>query len=514
MKISKRLAVTLAAALLALCVVSAFGVRQLGLSQRRFEAVQRNVIPSIVHLAQLQTVFDRMQIDAYGHFLSSDELDKKRIDGLIAGDDREIAALFAQYAKHDVLDDTDRARLHADEAAFAKYQLQRDLLLDMSRKNDLDDVRAMAFDETSAFGRAVPAMADAIARHVAYDQQYGAALKDENAAAYALALKVQIAVAVIASLFVGVMGALLYGVVKRGLDGMQHAMHRTSASLDLTLRAPVGRMDEIGRTAAAFNELLKRVGGTLREVRGAIDVVSSASQQIAAGNLDLSSRTERQSAALQQTTASMLELTSTVQQNASHAERADVLAREAVAAADGGHELVGRMVETMAAIHANSSKIGEITTLIDSIAFQTNILALNAAVEAARAGEEGRGFAVVAGEVRSLAQRAADAAKQIRALIDVSSATVDAGSGQARDVGQAMTTVKQAIHRVTEIVADIAAASGEQRRGIEQVTQAVTAMDDTTRQNASLVEQAAAAARSLEDQTQRLHGVVGVFRVA
>jgi len=258
------------------------------------------------------------------------------------------------------------------------------------------------------------------------------------------------------------------------------------------------------------DKLLSTVAG----IREATDNISTASMQIASGNTDLSGRTEEQAASLEETASSMTQLTQTVRQNADNANQANGLASTASKLANTGNEAVQGMVETIGRISSSSSKISEITGVIEGIAFQTNILALNAAVEAARAGEQGRGFAVVATEVRSLAQRSATAAKEIKDLIASSVTMIHDGAGQAEKVSATMLQVNQAIKQVSDIVSEIAAASHEQSEGIEQVNQAINQIDSVTQQNAALVEEAAAAAKSLEDQAGKLKSSVSVFRVS
>jgi methyl-accepting chemotaxis protein len=262
----------------------------------------------------------------------------------------------------------------------------------------------------------------------------------------------------------------------------------------------------------AMSQMQQQLTGTISNIKSSADSIASATKQIAAGNADLSQRTEEQASSLEETASSMEELTSIVKQNADNARQASALAGSASDIAVKGGEVVGRVIETMSGINASSKKIADIIGVIEGIAFQTNILALNAAVEAARAGEQGRGFAVVAGEVRSLAQRSATAAKEIKELIGDSVGRVRNGSALVTEAGGVIEEVVVAVKRVTDIMGEISAASDEQSSGIEQVNQAVNQMDEVTQQNAALVEQAAAAALSLEEQAHLLRNAVSAFR--
>ena len=314
-------------------------------------------------------------------------------------------------------------------------------------------------------------------------------------------------------LVVGSIGVLSRSVLG-GLDRLRSTQESASAELDISQRISIIGADEIGAAAAAFNGLMTRVDEAMQSVRQSAESVAVASKQIATGNTDLSARTEEQAASLEETAASMTELTQTVRQNSDNARQANALATRATDMADTGNEVVQEMVRSIGEVSASSDKISQITGTIEGIAFQTNILALNAAVEAARAGEQGRGFAVVASEVRSLAQRSASAAKEIKELIASSVTMIQGSANQATEVGATVREVKQAIKQVSDIVGEIAAASEEQSGGIEQVGLAVAQMDEVTQQNAALVEQAAAAAQSLEEQATLLKHAVSVFKLS
>ena len=311
-------------------------------------------------------------------------------------------------------------------------------------------------------------------------------------------------------------GAVMAWLTTRGVTrplAKAVVLAQAVAAGDLTTQVEATSADEVGQLMQALKEMNGSLATVVGRVRSGTNAIATGSGQIAAGNQDLSQRTEEQAASLEETAASMEELTSTVKQNADNARQANQLAQSASTVAAEGGAVVGQVVDTMQSINQASRKIVDIVSVIDGIAFQTNILALNAAVEAARAGEEGRGFAVVASEVRSLAQRSAAAAKEINALIDDSLAKVDGGSRLVGKAGDTMQQVVGSIQRVADIMGEISAATGEQTHRIEQVNQAITQMDQVTQQNAALVEQAAAAAQSLQGQAGDLARVVGTFRL-
>jgi methyl-accepting chemotaxis protein len=307
-----------------------------------------------------------------------------------------------------------------------------------------------------------------------------------------------------------VLGLMLTRSITRPL-ARAVTLARQVASGDLSTNIQVSSHDEVGMLLSALKDMNASLLKTVSEVRSGTDTIVTASQQIAAGNLDLSARTEQQASSLEETASSMEELTSTVRQNADNARQANTLAQNASGMATRGGTVVAQVVETMASINESSKKIADIIAVIDGIAFQTNILALNAAVEAARAGEQGRGFAVVASEVRNLAQRSAAAAKEIRGLITDSVGKVETGGQLVGEAGATMQEIVQGISRVTDIMSEIAGASAEQTLGIEQINAAIMQMDDVTQQNAALVEEAAAAATSLEDQAASLARLVSTF---
>jgi methyl-accepting chemotaxis protein len=393
----------------------------------------------------------------------------------------------------------------------AKYSAMRNEGFKMKSALGADNAEVKAFFET----KVIPEMRIYVAtieKLATYQEQLFTDADTSIDAIVVSATRILIGLGIAALAIGAACGWLLTRSITRPLA---HAvgLARQVASGDLTADIRAESRDEVGDLVLALKTMNDNLLKTVTEVRAGTETIVTASQQIASGNLDLSSRTEQQASSLEETASSMEELTSTVRQNADNARQANVLAKNASQIAAHGGEVVSQVVATMASINASSKKIGDIIAVIDGIAFQTNILALNAAVEAARAGEQGRGFAVVASEVRNLAQRSAAAAKEIRGLISDSVTKVEAGGRLVDEAGVTMQEIVQGIGRVTDIMADITSASAEQSTGIEQVNEAITQMDGVTQQNAALVEEAAAAAASLQEQATTLAQLVSVFNV-
>ena len=382
-------------------------------------------------------------------------------------------------------------------------------LFEVSRRGDKEQAKQLLGAESL---KLYNASSETLQKLIHYNSQVA---KDETQAServYERAVSMLIIVAAIAVLVAVIAGILLVRSIRAPLLQAVQAADRV-ANGDLSGAIHVERQDETGQLLNALERMQNSLVQTVRSVRQNAEGVASASSQIASGNADLSSRTEEQASALEETAASMEQLGSTVRQNADNARAANQMAVNASQVAAQGGAVVAEVVETMKGINNSSHQIADIISVIDSIAFQTNILALNAAVEAARAGEQGRGFAVVAGEVRTLAQRSAEAAKEIKGLITTSVQRVEQGTQLVDKAGTTMADIVSAIRRVTDLMAEISAASQEQSQGVAQVGEAVTQMDQTTQQNAALVEESAAAAGSLRKQAQDLVQAVAVFQL-
>ena len=408
--------------------------------------------------------------------------------------------------------------VHSDKgkelmAAFKKeraaYVQSFDTIREMTASNRAVQARQVLNDVTlPALARVQKIVGDLVTYQTELTEQSGNDMETTIRTAQTLTIALALAGLLIGGLFA-------WRITRSITRPMNQAVHvaRTVAAGDLTSTIDVSGKDETAQLLQALKDMNDSLVGIVGKVRMGTQSMATASSQIAAGNEDLSSRTEQQASSLTETASSMEEMTSTVKQNADNAQQAHSLATAASNVAGEGGKVVADAVQTMQAINDASRKIEDITSVIDSIAFQTNILALNAAVEAARAGEQGRGFAVVASEVRTLAQRSATAAKEIKELIENSVSRVEEGSRQVSAADQSMEEIVTSIRRVTNIVGEITEASQEQTRGIEQINLAIGQMDQVTQQNAALVEEAAAASQSLQEQASELAKVVGVFKV-
>ena len=417
-----------------------------------------------------------------------------------------IDKVWPQYYPAAVSNPTEREAADRADRALKELMTQTGNIITLLKAGKFDAASDLINSTASLSDALNLALSDDTKINVLEAKQFA----DDGESTYKTLLMVTVALLSTGVLIAGGMSIYLMRVITRPLDRAVNIANRIAEG-KLENRITVDIRGEFGLLLDALKTMDGKLSNTVRGIKASAESVTVASREIASGNLDLSARTEEQAASLEETAASMTQLTETVRQNADNARQANTLASGATDMAHAGNQAVQDMVASIGRISESSSKIRDITSVIEGIAFQTNILALNAAVEAARAGEQGRGFAVVASEVRSLAQRSATAAREIKELISTSVAMIQGGSKQATDVGVTIGQVKQAIRQVADIVGEIAAASEEQSRGIEQVNQAVTQMDDVTQQNAALVEQAAAAAQSLEEQSSKLLDAVLVF---
>ena len=424
----------------------------------------------------------------------------------------KVKALLATYASR-ATGEEEPAMLAELQKTWDGYRAAQERVIKLGREQKQQDAADIADGASSmAFDEAV----GSLNKLIAFNYQGGDASAVHVKQVYEQASLAVVGLLAVALLIGVLLGLLITRHLLRQLGGEPRvavAVARAVAQGDLSTRIALKRGDTDSLMAWLGN-MQQGLARAVSDVRKGSDYVSHASQEIASGNQDLSTRTEQQASELQQTAATMEQLGTTVRHNADSARQASQLAHSASEVAVQGGEVVGRVVETMKGINESSRKISDIIGVIDGIAFQTNILALNAAVEAARAGEQGRGFAVVASEVRSLAQRSAEAAKEIKGLIGASVDRVEQGSALVDQAGVTMQEVVSSIRRVSDIVSEISAASSEQSAGVAQVGQAITRMDQGTQQNAALVEQSAAAADSLKQQAEQLVAAVAVFKVA
>ncbi len=507
-KISTRILGTFGVLVLLLVVVVAMALLQLRSMRSSAETITGNALPSVEVINTLNTDLARTRLLELRH-VNNDE------PGYIA----QVEAQFEQLQKHlaDAKKLYEPLIVTAEERElYMQFLRERERyvelnkqLFEISRRGDKEQAKQVLggeslklYDQSSATLQKLIKFNSDVARDetLASQRVYDGAVR-------MLALAALVAVLVAAGA-----GIWLVRSIRAPLEQAVQAADRV-ANGDLSGVIRVEREDETGRLLSALERMQSSLVQTVRTVRQNAEGVASASSQIASGNVDLSGRTEEQASALEETAASMEQLGSTVRQNADNARAANQMAVNASQVAAQGGAVVAEVVETMKGINNSSQQIADIITVIDSIAFQTNILALNAAVEAARAGEQGRGFAVVAGEVRTLAQRSAEAAKEIKALISTSVQRVEQGTQLVDKAGATMADIVSAISRVTDLMAEISAASQEQSQGVAQVGEAVTQMDQTTQQNAALVEESAAAAGALRKQAQDLVQAVAVFQL-
>jgi methyl-accepting chemotaxis protein len=508
MKISTRLygAFTLLIALL--LVVAGGAVYQLSQLNGATVEIADDWLPSVRSVNEMDAQILKLRMTIMDHVQSTDDSAMAAIDKQVEADRAKLAKMRSAYEK---LISSDQER-----KAYELFAEQRksvlevdDRVLALSRKHENDQARALLNGESRKFFDASMATLDDLVRINSEGADASRALAMSTYSNARMALLALSAIAIALAVFAALL--LVRSITRPLAQAVQLAEHVAGGDLSTTIQ--VTSTDETGQLMAALERMQQSLVNTVSMVRQNSENVSTASSEIAQGNHDLSARTEQQASALEETAASMEELNSTVRQNADNARQANQLAMSASTVAIHGGEVVGQVVETMKGINDSSKRIADIISVIDGIAFQTNILALNAAVEAARAGEQGRGFAVVATEVRNLAQRSAEAAKEIKTLIDDSVSRVSQGTTLVDQAGTTMTEVVGAIKRVTDLMGEISAASQEQSQGVAQVGEAVTQMDQVTQQNAALVEEMAAAASSLNNQAAELVSAVAFFKL-
>ncbi|MFZ4528641.1 MAG: methyl-accepting chemotaxis protein [Undibacterium curvum] len=509
LRIASKLYIGFFSLLLLTGVLGAFSIYQLSAVNQTTHDLGGNWMPSVNAAMGIKERMSRLRTQEMQIVLSAGdskniEKYKKRFDDYVA----ELHQYEAAYEKL-ITVDTDRKLLQEFKQKWSLYLVEHGKIIDQSRQNDKDAALAALRGTSSTLNADILALADKMVKlsvdggHASYDDSARIYNSSRNWILVVLALNVAIGM------------TLAYWIARIVATPLQHAVKlaKTVAAGDLTSRIESHSKDETGQLLDALKEMNASLLTVVSQVRSGTDTIAIASSEIATGNMDLSSRTESQAGSLEETASSMEELTSTVKHNHDNARQASQLAHSASEVAQRGGQVVSDVVSTMDSINTSSKQIVDIISVIDGIAFQTNILALNAAVEAARAGEQGRGFAVVASEVRSLAQRSADAARQIKTLITSSVEQVEQGNRLVSDAGKTMQEVVDSVRRVSDIISEITAASSEQSAGIEQVNTAVVHIDQMTQENAALVEQAAAAASSLQEQAANLSRVVSVFRL-
>ncbi|CAN7611113.1 methyl-accepting chemotaxis protein [Duganella sp. LjRoot269] len=509
LKMAYKLLLSFFAALSLTLAIGIFGIYQNARLNGASTTVLHVTLPSVRYALLMKATLNRMRVSELQHILSTEASDYDYYEKSIASRTREFTEYESKYRP--LAHSSDELRLMAEVAsAFDAYRSAGRQVLALSRAGKQEEARkAIRGDSVKLFRQ----VNDVVDKLVELSQVESDAALVTNNDLYTSSRTWIIAILALAVLVNATLALWIAGLISRPLRAAV-GVAESAAQGDLTASIEAETRDEIGQLLRAMQTMSANLHRLVGQVREGTDTLGIASREIAAGNLDLSTRTEEQAASLEETASAMEELTSTVKQNADHARQANQFARSATEVAGRGGQVVGEVISTMDAINASSHKIVDIIGVIDGIAFQTNILALNAAVEAARAGEQGRGFAVVASEVRNLAQRSAAAAKEIKDLIHDSVEKVGAGSKLVDLAGHTMQEVEQSVRKVSDIVNDISAATQEQSVGIEEVNTAIIKMDAVTQQNAALVEQSAAAAQSMQDLAAQLSTSVSVFRLA
>ena len=508
LKVGVRLGAGFAAVLLLLLGVVGISMTRLGAMHTESDLTIKDRYPKVLAISVIKDSLNDIARKMRNTLIMSDrdEITRELKD---IGEDKKIIAEKLEFLDKRISSPKGRENFNLVVSARATYLVSQEEFIKLISDNRFEEGKILLLSKLRPQQLAYFTALDNFA---VFQRELLETSAKEVGEAYASSITIMTTIAVLGVLMGMVIAWLITRSITRPLNEAV-LVAQTVAAGDLTSDIIVNSTDETGRLLQALKDMNESLRKIVGEVRHGTDTIATASSQIASGNLDLSSRTEQQASSLEETASSMEELTSTVKQNADNAKQANSLVMSASAVAVKGGVVVAEVVTTMGSINESSRKIVDIISVIDGIAFQTNILALNAAVEAARAGEQGRGFAVVAAEVRNLAQRSAAAAKEIKTLIGDSVDKVETGAKLVDQAGSTMQEIVDSVKRVTDIMSEITAASVEQTDGIEQINQAITQMDEVTQQNAALVEEAAAAAQSLQDQAANLSQVVSVFNV-
>ena len=514
MKLGTKLACAFGLLVVLAALTGGVAIERLSAVNHAADTLAKTWLPSIKLLGDIRNTANAFRRLENRHLVAGSSKEMDELEAMMADSRKHMAELQKKYEAF-VDDNVEKAAYNEMQQRLDAYWATSVNFVALSRRNSEDSAGEAKAYMRGASNAAFQALLDTQAKLVAINEKGADEAHDSAEATYNSARLMLLALIAGAFLVSVVCAVLIIRTVSRQLGGepaYAAGVAKRIADGDLSVNVNIKPNDK-SSMLAAMRDMEQQLTSIVRGIKGSSDTIASAAQQIAAGNADLSQRTEQQASSLEETASSMEELTGTVKQNAENARQANQLAAGASNVAVKGGEVVNQVVSTMSSINESSKKIADIIGVIDGIAFQTNILALNAAVEAARAGEQGRGFAVVASEVRTLAQRSAAAAKEIKTLITDSVNKVGQGTRLVDEAGKTMGEIVSSVKRVTDIMAEIAAASEEQTSGIEQVNQAIVQMDQVTQQNAALVEEAAAAAESMQQQSQHLIKAVSTFKL-